>query len=133
MLREKSGDRIEQAGEYADPSGEKMQVAAPAGGSAKHEGQRKIEKRGRTDAACFSPIKTGMGKQDADAANHEGDKTGGVDPICDADKDRVTRNIQNCRVLDCDRWEVCGLRHYDCGESSTGKCAEQHIRIGVTL
>src|SRR5258705_2662993 len=93
MLREKSGDRIEQAGKYADPSGEKMQVAAPAGGSAKHEGQRKIEKRRRTDAACFSPIKTGMGKQDADAADYESDEAGGVDPMCDAYKNRMTRNI----------------------------------------
>ena len=120
MSREKSGDRIEQASEYADPGGEKMQVAAPARGSAKHEGQRKIEKGWRTDATCFSPIKTGMGKQDADAADYESDETGGVDPMCDAYKDRVTRNIQNCRVPECDGWEVCRLRHYDCGESSTG-------------
>jgi hypothetical protein len=45
----------------------------------------------------------------------------------------VARSIQQCRVLDCDGGEVCRLRHYACGESSTGKCAEQHIRIGVTL
>src|SRR5882762_4211950 len=129
MLREKSGDRIEQASEYTDPGGEKMQVAAPSRRSAKHEGQRKIEKRWRTDATCFSPIKSRMGKLDGDPADYESDEAGGVDPMCDAYKDRVTRNIQNCRVLDGDRWEVCRLRHYDCGESSTGNYAEQHIRI----
>src|SRR5712675_755700 len=115
MLREKSGERIEQASEYADPGGEKMQVAAPARGSAKHEGQRKIEKKWRTDATCFSPIKTGMGKQDADAADYQSDEAGGVDPMCETYQDRVTPNIQNCRVLECDGWEVCSrLHHYDC-------------------
>ena len=93
MLREKSRDRIEQASEYTDPGGEKMQIAAPARRSAKHEGQRKIEKRGRADATCFSPIKTGMGKQDADAADYQGHEAGGVDPMGDAYKNRMARNV----------------------------------------
>ena len=47
-----------------------------------------------------------MREENAKAADYECDKTGGVDPVGDANKERMTRNIQCRGTFDCEPWKA---------------------------
>jgi len=107
-----------------------MEGAAPTRRAAQHERKRKIEDGRGSHATCFAPIKTRMSQKYADAANGKPEKAEGVDPMGDANQGRVPRRIQNICVLDCDPWEVRGLRHCKWGKINTGNYGKQLIMEG---
>jgi hypothetical protein len=46
-----------------------------------------------------------MGKKNTDAADDQPDKAGGIDPVGDADEDRMPGSIRDGRILDCEAWK----------------------------
>jgi len=95
VLGEKAGESVNQAGQDANPGGEKMQGPAPARRPAYPETKRKIKYRGSPHATCFAPIKTRMSHEYGDATDDKSQKAEGMDPVSDADQGRVPRRIQN--------------------------------------
>jgi hypothetical protein len=52
-------------------------------------GDRDIEERGRVGIACVAPIEAGVGDDDFDAGDEEGEDTEGGDPVSKADEEGV--------------------------------------------
>ena len=100
---EQAGDYVQQAGQYDDPGGLKVEIAAPAvlvrqhvpvaGGHQGPRGRdREFEQRRGQYVAGFAPIEARVRDHNFDSGDQQGKKAQRGDPVSDADEGRVARS-----------------------------------------
>jgi hypothetical protein len=117
--RKDAGDEVQQAVQHAKPDGFEVHVTSLAGRAAEHEGQRQIEKGRRADSAGLAPVEAGVGEDDAEAADCKGDEGDGVDPMSDADEQKMPRLFPYRCFADRGPREVGSFRHFRLADFST--------------
>ncbi len=96
MARPEAVDAVKEAGEHGDPGRLEVEVAAPAvlvgeevvvagGHGGPRGGNVQAEERLSSGVAGFSPVETGMGDEDFDAGDEEGEEGEDRDPVSHAD------------------------------------------------
>jgi hypothetical protein len=85
VIAAEAGGEIDEAVGEGGPGGEEVEGAAPTVLAVEEEGEGEIEEGGSLEAAGFAPIEAGVGDEDGDAADEEGEEGEGVEPVGEAD------------------------------------------------
>ena len=71
VLGEKAKERVNQAGQDANPGGEKVQRSTPPRLAHQHEWERQIDERGSPHGTGFAPIETRMSQENGDPTDEQ--------------------------------------------------------------